>query len=77
VEYKNKVKDTVNYNQLVDELLTTCNPHSYTDKEVPKAISKPSPICFLPLPDQRLNTEEAKHPHEDLGAYCKFRGSIS
>jgi hypothetical protein len=66
----------MNYNQLVDELLTTCHPHSAIDKEVPKTISKPNSLYFLPPSDQRLSTEEAKYSHEELGAYCNFKERV-
>lgn len=74
-EHKDRVKDMVNYNQIVNELLTTCHPHSPASKDVPRlsptlpalsAAAKPVADC-----EQRPSVEENKLPHAELGTYCK------
>lgn len=70
----------VNYNQMVNELLTTCHPHSPTSKELSKTTqvittpTKPNPLYFMPAitQEQRLSTEEVKQNQSDLGAYCNY-----
>lgn len=79
-EHKNKVKDMVNYNQMVSELLTTCHPHSPINKGLPKLPqvitmpTKPNPLCFVPNinQEQRLSTDEVKQNQNELGAYCNY-----
>eukprot|EP00826_Nyctotherus_ovalis_P025648 TRINITY_DN1989_c0_g2_i3.p2 TRINITY_DN1989_c0_g2~~TRINITY_DN1989_c0_g2_i3.p2 ORF type:complete len:196 (+),score=42.50 TRINITY_DN1989_c0_g2_i3:622-1209(+) len=64
----------VNYNQIVNELLTTCHPHSPADKEPIKAsaaTAKASPLYLSSHtpPEQRLSVEEMRHAGGELGVY--------
>jgi hypothetical protein len=65
----------VNYNQMVNEVLTTCHPHSPSNTKPSKTILEPpkqGTLYIMPpiIQEQKLSNEEIRQ--NDLGGYCKL-----